>query len=312
MLVTIWPWTSVINILLLKPGTEDASVDVAIPETLIRHLRSSTYLILAVATYASSYERLLGAAAGASWVTLLALYVEIAARNMLVCHALYGGWHWFLYERRASVIALQGRKFNPANLREDGSLDEAKGYDPSFCRRYASFGVLIESAYELMAIFWWANGRFAIPRISDFWSCPAWNIGLILLCGPYWNDGHFYFAHRVMHPYFGKSSRFAPVDLGRYLYKRVHSLHHRSYNTGPWSGIAMHPVEHMVYFTRSVLPCLFLPLHPLHLLFNHYHVLISPLPGHDGCDAAIRNDRARAFPIRVRGYVCCAVGTCSL
>jgi hypothetical protein len=34
------------------------------------------------------------------------------------------------------------------------------------------------------------------------------------------------------------------VDPGRLLYKYVHSLHHKSYNPGPWSGLAMHPVGH--------------------------------------------------------------------
>jgi hypothetical protein len=42
--------------------------------------------------------------------------------------------------------------------------------------------------------------------------------------------------------YLPKSSAYAHFDLGRLLYRHVHSLHHRSYNTGPWSGIAMHPV----------------------------------------------------------------------
>jgi hypothetical protein len=27
------------------------------------------------------------------------------------------------------------------------------------------------------------------------------------------------------------------------IYKYVHSLHHKSYNPGPWSGLSMHPIE---------------------------------------------------------------------
>ena len=30
---------------------------------------------------------------------------------------------------------------------------------------------------------------------------------------------------------------------GAFLYRHVHSLHHKSYNPGPWSGLAMHPIE---------------------------------------------------------------------
>ncbi len=31
------------------------------------------------------------------------------------------------------------------------------------------------------------------------------------------------------------------------LYARVHALHHRSINIGPWSGLSMHPVESLLY-----------------------------------------------------------------
>ena len=43
------------------------------------------------------------------------------------------------------------------------------------------------------------------------------------------------------------------------IYKHVHSLHHRSYNPGPWSGLSMHPVEHLFYYGCTVIPtCLLL------------------------------------------------------
>ena len=32
-----------------------------------------------------------------------------------------------------------------------------------------------------------------------------------------------------------------------FLYKHVHALHHRNINVGPWSGLSMHPVEHIIY-----------------------------------------------------------------
>ena len=46
------------------------------------------------------------------------------------------------------------------------------------------------------------------------------------------------------------------------VYKYVHSLHHRSYNPGVWSGFAMHPIEHATYLTRAALP-LFFTQHPV-------------------------------------------------
>ena len=50
------------------------------------------------------------------------------------------------------------------------------------------------------------------------------------------------------------------------LYKHVHSWHHRNINTGPWSGLAMHPVEHLVLFSDALI-FLILPAHPVHLIF---------------------------------------------
>ncbi len=35
--------------------------------------------------------------------------------------------------------------------------------------------------------------------------------------------------------------------------RHFHSLHHKSYNPGPWSGLSMHPVEHLLYYTCTCL-----------------------------------------------------------
>jgi sterol desaturase/sphingolipid hydroxylase (fatty acid hydroxylase superfamily) len=48
----------------------------------------------------------------------------------------------------------------------------------------------------------------------------------------------FYFGHRLLH--------------AKFLYKRFHALHHRNVEVGPWSGLAMHPVEHIIYFSTVV------------------------------------------------------------
>jgi hypothetical protein len=38
-------------------------------------------------------------------------------------------------------------------------------------------------------------------------------------------------------------------------------------NPGPWSGLAMHPIEHVIYFS-VVLIHFIVPSHPLHFFFN--------------------------------------------
>jgi len=69
--------------------------------------------------------------------------------------------------------------------------------------------------------------------------------------------------------------------VGAFLYRWVHALHHRSANPGPWAGLSMHPVEHFLYYTVTLVPLL-VPLHPLHFLYVIFHADIAPIGGHDG------------------------------
>jgi hypothetical protein len=52
-----------------------------------------------------------------------------------------------------------------------------------------------------------------------------------------------------MHPW---KTKVVP-DVGQFMYNHVHSLHHKSYITAPWSGLAMHPVEHLFYYSCTLL-----------------------------------------------------------
>ena len=86
----------------------------------------------------------------------------------------------------------------------------------------------------------------------------------------FWIEGvHFYVNHRLLH-----------VDP---LYKWAHALHHRNVNTGPWSGISMHPIEHLFYMS---LPFVFLviPGSPFIATFCMVYLMISPSPSHSGFD----------------------------
>jgi sterol desaturase/sphingolipid hydroxylase (fatty acid hydroxylase superfamily) len=87
-----------------------------------------------------------------------------------------------------------------------------------------------------------------------------------------------------MHPWWSVQNGLRQGDIGAFLYRYVHSLHHRSRNPGPWSGLSMHPVEHFFYYTCAYFPLLF-ACHPLHFLYAKFHCDISPLGGHDGHDA---------------------------
>lgn len=86
-----------------------------------------------------------------------------------------------------------------------------------------------------------------------------------------------------MHPWWSVQNGLADGDVGAFLYRHVHSLHHQSRNPGPWSGLSMHPVEHFFYYTCAYFP-LVLFCHPLHFLYAKFHADIAPIGGHDGHD----------------------------
>ena len=78
---------------------------------------------------------------------------------------------------------------------------------------------------------------------------------------------HFYFTHRLLH--------------WRPIYKKIHYLHHKNVNFGPWSGLAMHPIEHLLYFTGVVFHWIVLS-HPIHAIFHLQHAALTTLWGHTG------------------------------
>ena len=54
-------------------------------------------------------------------------------------------------------------------------------------------------------------------------------------------------------------------DVGAWLYKAVHSVHHTSRNIQPMSGLSMHPIEGIMYESAVLLP----------LLFMHHPIMIN-------------------------------------
>jgi len=84
---------------------------------------------------------------------------------------------------------------------------------------------------------------------------------------PVFRDVHFYLIHRLIH--------WGP------LYRWVHYLHHNNVNVGPVTGLAMHPVEHLLYWS-GVLVHWVIPSHPIHILWHLQHAALTPQQGHVG------------------------------
>eukprot|EP00054_Salpingoeca_dolichothecata_P024088 m.163025 g.163025 ORF g.163025 m.163025 type:complete len:307 (-) comp24903_c0_seq6:53-973(-) len=259
-----FPILNVLEILQLV-NQKDSQKQAAPPKTtwyaeiLIRHLRFGTYIALAIIYHYTFSLHWIKEWPPWQWIGY------IFVRNWTFMAVLYGGWHWFLYELMRDKLA--HKKFNP-------KFPSPKQHSRD--RFWTSMGFAISSIFEVCVLYAWAHNM--MPLYTSFWAFPAYSLFHLLLI-PYWRDFHFFWIHILMHPWNIQES----LDFGAFLYKHVHSLHHKSYNTGPWSGLAMHPVEHFIYYSCTLLPFIF-TLHPIHFWMNKLHADFSPLPGHDGFD----------------------------
>jgi len=124
-------------------------------------------------------------------------------------------------------------------------------------------GVTIWTAYEVL--YFWAFANGFMPTLE--WSQnPVWFVALFVLI-PLWSSVHFYWVHRMLH--------WPP------LYHISHSVHHRNVITGPWSGLSMHPIEHLLYYS-SILLHVVVATHPVHMLFHLYLLSLNPMAEHSG------------------------------
>jgi sterol desaturase/sphingolipid hydroxylase (fatty acid hydroxylase superfamily) len=130
-------------------------------------------------------------------------------------------------------------------------------------------GIAIWTMFENLFAYLWSSGRL-IYAPDSFWS-----LSLALMAVPVWRSVHFYFAHRFLH--------FGP------LYQQVHSLHHRNTDVEPFSGLCMHPVEHLYYYA-CVAPSLFFVCSPFAFLWNGVHLLLSPGASHSGYEDHFQSD----------------------
>lgn len=90
------------------------------------------------------------------------------------------------------------------------------------------------------------------------------------------------------------------------LYKYCHSLHHRNTDIEPFSGLTMHPVEHLYYYA-CILPSLFLFNSPFLFLWNGVHLLLSPGASHSGYEDHFQSDQYHY--LHHRYYECNYAGT---
>lgn len=160
--------------------------------------------------------------------------------NTFVTFAYFGFWNISLY-----VWGWGTRKFNP---KKNPTL--ARQFHNLF---YSACGVLQWTVWEVLFVYAYATGRLGYVSDAEAFSgtfsyATARTFAAVLFV-PLWRDFHFYFAHRFLvsqldvRPTVGSSSVSLACQHMRFLYKYVHSLHHRNTDIEPFSGLCMHPVE---------------------------------------------------------------------
>ena len=190
----------------------------------------------------------------------LAWIAKVYIRNIVLLGAVAGGLHLYFY-----TFTQQGQKlkYDPRPLMKSGKQFTLGGQVRDNMFWSLGSGVFFWTAYEVLMFWAMANGWVPVLLWVDN---PFWFVLLFLLT-PIWISFHFYWIHRLLH--------WPP------LYKLAHGLHHRNINVGPWSGLSMHPIEHLLFFS-SILIHLVVPAHPLHILFHMQHQSLTAATSHTG------------------------------
>ena len=185
---------------------------------------------------------------------------EIYVRNLALMFLVAGGLHLYFY-----VFRLQGdeRRYDSRPLAKDNRSFTFKSQVLDNMFWSCASGVTIWTAYEVLMMWSMANGYAPMLEMPGDW---PWLVLFILLL-PAWETFHFFLIHRLIH--------WPP------LYRTVHSLHHRNTNVGPWSGLSMHPVEHLIYLS-TVLIHFIVPANPLLIIFHLQYFTLSAATTHTG------------------------------
>eukprot|EP00729_Bicosta_minor_P019175 gene19175-10493_t len=192
----------------------------------------------------------------------------VFTRNLVLLWLVSGGWHLALYQLKTEGTKKKyDHKWQATN--NPRFLFNDQVYDNVFWS--CTSGVGFWTAYEVIMLNWWSTNPQASAVYFDFWSRPVYSIAWLLAI-PIWREFHFYWVHRFSHV--------------KIVYKTVHYLHHKNSNPGPWSGLAMHPVEHLLYFSVVLIHFL-VPSHPIHFFFNAQHTALTPSGGHHGFEGPI-------------------------
>ncbi len=196
---------------------------------------------------------------------------QIHARNLALMLLVAGGIHMYLYVFRQQHDSL---RYDARPLVKHSGLFTfgSQVRDNMFWSCVS--GVTIWSLYECLMMWAISNGY---ASSLGWMENPVWFVALFFLI-PIWETFYFYWIHRMLH--------WPP------LYRLAHSLHHRNTNIGPWSGLSMHPIEHILYL-GSVLIHWLVAAHPLHILYHLQYFTLTAATTHCGFEGLLVKNKNR-------------------
>lgn len=181
-------------------------------------------------------------------------------RNAALLCVVAGGLHWWLNVKRGQGDALKyDRRWPARNNRAFLWGDQVK--DNMFWS--IASGSVVWSLFECVTLWLYAGGR--VTMIS--WAESPLYLTVCAATVFFWGSLHFYLIHRLLH--------WPP------LYRLAHELHHRNVNVGPWSGISMHPLEHLLYFSPVMLWWV-VPAEPVIIIATGFFTGLGPAFSHAG------------------------------
>ncbi|WP_298839419.1 sterol desaturase family protein [uncultured Roseobacter sp.] len=196
--------------------------------------------------------------------------LQVAAINFGWSVLLGGALHLYLYVFAAQETRL---KFDIRPMEKSSRFTFGNQvWDNIFWSLGSS--VVLWTLWTILYFHAAANGW--VPTLTGIGQSPVWFV-LFFFVIRFWQSFHFYWIHRLIH---------MPL-----LFRHVHSLHHRNVNVGPWSGLAMHPVEGFLYFS-GILIHFVLPSHPIHVIFHMFSLGLGALYSHSGFEKILFGNTA--------------------
>ncbi len=136
-------------------------------------------------------------------------------------------------------------------------------------RREIGFSLVTTVLFSLVGFSVWFGSQHGVFRIESG-SPGAGRLALEFVAMVLLHDTYFYWGHRAMHT--------------RWLFRRVHRLHHKSRTPTAWAAYAFAPPEAVL--EAAILPVagLLLPLHEVTIILFVTHMIVRNAIGHAGVE----------------------------